>query len=69
MVDERAHGKSEGKVITFGIRERCDCKLWAEYAVKRYGENKDIFLAGVSMGAASVMMASNLGLPGMSGES
>ncbi len=64
MVDERAHGKSEGKTITFGIRERCDCKSWVEFAVKRYGENTDIFLAGVSMGAASVMMASNLGLPG-----
>lgn len=63
MIDERTHGKSEGKVITFGIRERLDCKSWVEYVVKKYGENTDIFLAGVSMGAASVMMASNLGLP------
>lgn len=64
MIDERAHGKSGGRVITFGIKERCDCKLWAEYAAKRFGEKTDIFLAGVSMGAASVMMASALGLPG-----
>lgn len=63
MVDERAHGKSEGSAITFGIKERYDCKLWTEYAVRRFGENTDIFLAGVSMGAASVMMASELGLP------
>lgn len=63
MIDERAHGKSEGKVITLGIRERWDCKLWGEYAVKRFGTSIDIFLAGVSMGAASVMMASELGLP------
>ncbi|MDD6072103.1 MAG: alpha/beta hydrolase [Clostridiales bacterium] len=63
MVDERAHGKSEGKVITFGIKERYDCKLWTEYAVKRFGEQTDIFLAGVSMGAATVVMASELGLP------
>ena len=64
MVDERAHGKSEGRAITFGIRERYDCRLWAEYAAKRFGEDADIFLAGVSMGAASVMMSCELGLPG-----
>lgn len=63
MIDERAHGKSEGKAITFGIRERYDCKEWVEYAVKRFGEKTDIFLTGVSMGAASVMMSSELGLP------
>lgn len=63
LIDERAHGKSEGNVITFGIQERYDCKLWAEYAVKRFGECTDIFLAGVSMGAASIMMSSELGLP------
>lgn len=63
-IDERAHGKSEGNVITFGIKERYDCKLWTEYAVKRFGEGTNIFLAGVSMGAASVMMSSTLGLPG-----
>lgn len=63
MADERAHGKSEGKAITFGVRERYDCKSWTEYAVDRFGKDTDIFLAGVSMGAATVMMAAELGLP------
>lgn len=63
MADERAHGNSGGRYITFGIRERYDCKAWAEYAAKRFGARTDIFLAGVSMGAASVLMASKLGLP------
>lgn len=63
MVEERAHGRSEEKVITFGIKERFDCKLWVEYAAKRFGQNTDIFLAGVSMGAATVMMATALSLP------
>ncbi|MCM1046271.1 MAG: hypothetical protein NC417_12250 [Candidatus Gastranaerophilales bacterium] len=63
MVDERAHGKSEGNVITFGIRERYDCKLWAEYAVDRFEKDIDIFPAGVSMGAASVLMSLEVGLP------
>lgn len=63
MADQRAHGKSRGRFITFGIRERYDCKQWAEYAAERFGEKTALFLAGVSMGAASVMMSSELGLP------
>lgn len=63
MVDERAHGKSEGKAITFGILEREDCRLWAEYAAERTGGKVPIILSGVSMGAATVLMASVLALP------
>jgi endonuclease/exonuclease/phosphatase family metal-dependent hydrolase len=43
MVDQRALGESEGKEITFGIRERFDCQIWAEYAAKRFGEQTAIF--------------------------
>ena len=63
LIDERGHGKSEGKAITFGINERKDAKAWAEYASKRFGESQKIILAGVSMGAATVLMASQLDLP------
>lgn len=63
LVDQRAHGKSGGKVITFGIRERYDCQAWAEYAAKRFGEKQKIMLIGLSMGAATVVMASSLNLP------
>lgn len=63
MVDERAHGKSEGNSITFGIKERYDCKLWTEYVVRRFGKEQDIILGGVSMGAVTVMMSAELGLP------
>lgn len=62
VVDQRAHGKSGGHTISFGIRERFDCKAWAEYAADRFGDIP-IFLSGVSMGAATVLMASNLQLP------
>ena len=63
VVDQRAHGKSSGTTITFGIRERWDCLSWAEYANQRFGSNTPIFLSGVSMGAATVLMASELKLP------
>lgn len=63
VVDERAHGKSGGHTITFGIKERFDCLAWAEYAAERFGPDVPIVLAGVSMGAATVLMASSLPLP------
>lgn len=63
LVDERAHGKSEGRSITFGIQERQDVLSWVDYAVERFGEDSKILLYGVSMGAATVLMASDLDLP------
>lgn len=63
LVDQRAHGNSEGKTITFGVKERYDCKKWVEYAIKRFGREQKIYLCGLSMGAATVLMASNIGLP------
>lgn len=62
-VDERAHGKSGGHTITFGIKERYDCLAWANYAAERFGSDIPIVLSGVSMGAATVLMASSLPLP------
>lgn len=64
VVDERAHGKSGGHTITFGIKERLDCVDWVSYARDRFGEDTQIFLSGVSMGAATVLMASELLSPG-----
>ncbi len=61
FVDQRAHGKSEGKYITFGVRERLDCVKWAEYADEHIGG--EIFLDGISMGASTVLMASGEKLP------
>ena len=63
MVDERAHGKSGSKVITFGIMERHDCIQWIGYVNERFGTDTEIILSGVSMGAATVLMASELGFP------
>ena len=63
VVDQRAHGRSGGRTITFGIRERMDCLCWAEYASQRFGSHTPIVLSGVSMGAATVLMASELELP------
>ena len=63
LVDHRSHGESEGKAITFGVKERYDCLAWAIYADERFGGKKKILLTGISMGAATVLMASELDLP------
>jgi len=63
VVDERAHGKSGGHTITFGIKERWDCADWTKYVAEKFGEKVPIILSGVSMGAATVLMASELDLP------
>ena len=63
VIDQRAHGESDGTVITMGIKERQDCLLWARYAAKRFGPQTPIVLSGLSMGAATVLMASDLELP------
>lgn len=64
VVDQRAHGQSEGITITFGIKERKDCLCWIEYANSRFGTQTPVLLSGLSMGAATVLMASGLELPG-----
>ena len=63
MIEERAQCGSEGHTITFGNQERYDCLDWLDYAVGRFGSDTNIILVGISMGAATVLMASGLPLP------
>lgn len=63
VIDQRAHGKSGGHSICMGIKERMDCVSWANYAAERFGGNTPVIIAGVSMGAAAVLMAAELELP------
>lgn len=62
VVDQRANGESEGRLITFGIKERRDVITWTDFINQKYAP-RNIFLSGVSMGATTVMMAANLQLP------
>lgn len=63
LVDERAHGDSEGDYIGFGCLDRHDALRWIQYVQKRLGDGCKIWLHGVSMGGATVLMASGLALP------
>lgn len=63
LVDHRASGRSDGHVTTFGIKERHDCHRWVRYAIERFGDDVKLIIGGVSMGAATVMMAAGDPLP------
>ena len=63
LVDQRAGGLSDGHIITFGVKERFDCRRWAYYLAERFGSDVPIILTGISMGAATVMMTAALELP------
>ena len=63
LIDMRAHGRSEGHTLTFGIKERYDILDWISYLQTRFGKETPLFLSGVSMGAATVLMTAELPLP------
>ena len=58
LITERAHGNSEGKYITFGVKESEDAILWLDFLNKEYSP-EDIVLWGVSMGCATIEMVSD----------
>ena len=62
-MDQRACGESEGTYITFGVKERQDVLAWARYMDGRLGGQVPLVLEGLSLGAATVMMAADLPLP------
>lgn len=63
LVDQRAAGRSDGSIITFGINEHKDCLSWVDFAISHFGADVKIVLTGVSMGAATVVMAAGKKLP------
>lgn len=62
-VDLRGHGQSEGDYIGFGWHSRLDLLDWIDRLIEKQGEDAEIVLHGLSMGAASVLMSSGEDLP------
>lgn len=63
LVDQRAHGLSQGRYITFGIKERYDVLSWVTYLSMMLGDDHPMFLCGLSMGATTVCMAADMEFP------
>ena len=62
LPDPRGHGKSEGDYVGWGYDERLDLVGWINYVIRR-DPAAELVLHGVSMGAASVLMATGGAMP------
>jgi pimeloyl-ACP methyl ester carboxylesterase len=63
FIDQRCCGKSEGEYITFGAKEKYDILDWLELLNEKNKRKLPIYLFGQSMGAATVLLASEYDLP------
>ena len=63
LIDHRGSGKSDGHVLTFGAKERKDCLTWIDFATQKFGKERPLIIGGISMGAATVLLAAGEELP------
>ena len=61
--EQRGQNSSGGDHMTFGLLERYDCLDWINWVNKNTQGELPIYLAGISMGATTVLMATGLELP------
>ncbi len=60
--EQRCHGESEGKYITFGVKESKDMEDWLAYHNQVFGIFPMI-LSGLSMGASTMLYLADKNLP------
>ena len=63
FAEQRGQGNSGGEYMGFGLLERYDCLDWVDFINEMGYNNLPIYLGGVSMGAATVLMTAGLSLP------
>lgn len=56
--EQRGQGGSDGEYMGFGMIERFDCLEWIKWLNEKEAAGKPLYLAGVSMGASTVLMTS-----------
>lgn len=63
FIDQRCHGESGGDLISYGITERYDVLSWLDWLEENHG-GLPVYLCGISMGAATVLMTAGLPIAG-----
>lgn len=61
--EQRTHGESQGRFITFGVKESRDMTKWLEYYDRELGR-WPVVLYGISMGASTMLYLADRRLPG-----
>ncbi len=62
LPDQRSHGKSEGRFITFGVKESEDMLSWLNLHNSQLA-HCPVILSGLSMGASTMMYLADRDLP------
>ena len=60
--EQRCHGSSEGKFITFGVKESEDMLAWLQMHNQQFGK-VPVILSGLSMGASTMLYLADQPLP------
>ncbi|MCQ2472441.1 MAG: alpha/beta hydrolase [Clostridia bacterium] len=63
MPDLTAHGRSEGKYAGFGTFDSENIFLWVNWIIENFGEDVEIILHGISMGAATALICNEKNPP------
>ena len=66
LLNDRAHGKSEGIYLGFSEHDKRDVERWVQLINNMYDDPK-IYLHGVSMGGATVIHCANMNLRNIAG--
>lgn len=66
LLNDRAHGKSEGDYLGFSEHDKRDVARWVDYVNEVFHEPK-IYLHGISMGGATVIHCANMNLKNVCG--
>ena len=66
LLNDRAHGKSEGDYLGFSEHDKRDVARWIDYLNDNF-DNPKIYLHGVSMGGATVIHCADMNLKNVCG--
>ncbi len=61
--EQRGQGESGGDYMGFGLLERYDCYEWTKWVCENTESSLPVYLCGLSMGAATVLMTAGFDLP------
>ena len=62
LPEQRCHGQSGGRFITFGVKESADMQDWIAFHNHNYG-SWQMIISGLSMGASTMLYLADLKLP------
>ncbi|WP_106768983.1 alpha/beta hydrolase [Paenibacillus faecalis] len=63
LIDQRRHGRSEGRYTTYGYYEKYDIQTWVNWLIEQHGPGTEIGLHGQSLGGGTVLEYLSIAAP------